>query len=255
MSEQENKMNISEWELEENSNIGLNLPKLSFVMPCFNANAWIGEAIQSVLSQTEKDIELVIVNDASNDGTKEFLDDWASQFPNVKIIHNEKNLGAGMSRNIGTEAASAPIIAITDGDDINADERAALILKHFELNPDSELVTFPYLSIGYYNERLEEFVGEPFDHERFLKDGTSNYYSNPATAVKKESLLAVGGFGQEEFTDTVKKTDDQIFLEKWVKAGKKVDFQGGAFVVFHRNLPNSMMAKVRGWQPEWATKQ
>lgn len=230
-------------------------PKISFVMPCYNANAWIGEAISSCLMQTEKDTELIIVNDASTDGTKEFLDEWASKFPNVKIIHNEKNLGAGMSRNIGTEAASAPIIAITDGDDINADERAALILKHFELNPESELVTFPYLSIGYYNERLEEFPGEPFNHELFLEKGVSTYYCNPSAAVKKESLLAVGGFGQEEFTDTVKKTDDQIFLEKWVKSGRKVDFQAGAYVTFHRNLPNSMMSKVRGWLPEWVEEK
>jgi glycosyltransferase involved in cell wall biosynthesis len=230
-------------------------PKVSFVMPVFNAIAWIGEAIQSVLMQTVKEIELIIVDDCSTDGTKEFLDEWASQFPNVKIIHNETNLGAGMSRNIGTQAASAPIIAITDGDDINADQRAELILKHFELNPESELVNFPYVSIGYYNEDLEHFDGAFFDHELFLEKGISTYYSNPTAAVKKESLLAVGGFGKEEFSDTTKKTDDQLFLEKWVRAGKKVDFQQGAYTVFHRNLPNSMMSKIRGWRPEWAEKQ
>lgn len=223
------------------------MPKVSFVMPVYNAVAWVGEAIQSVLMQTEKDIELIVVDDCSTDGTKEFLDDWASQFPNVKIIHNETNLGAGLSRNIGTEAASAPIIAITDGDDLNADERAALILKHFELNPESELVTFPYLSIGYYNEKLEEFPGGPFEE--------TGYYCNPSAAVKKESLQAVGGFGKEEFTEDTHLTDDAIFIKKWLEAGKKIDYQGEAFVVFHRNLPNSMMTKLRGWKPEWATKQ
>lgn len=229
--------------------------KISFVMPCYNNLAWLGESIQSVLMQTEKDIELVIVNDGSTDGTKEFLDDWAAKFPNVKVIHNETNLGAGMSRNIGAEAASAPIIAITDGDDLCADERAALILRHFELNPESELVTFPYLSIGYYNERMESFDGEPFNYEAYEKTGAVNYYCNPSSAIKKESLVAIGGFGKEEFSETVRKTDDQIFIDKWLKAGKKIDFQGGAYVLFHRNLPNSMMSKIRGWKPEWATKQ
>lgn len=229
-------------------------PKVSFVLPAYNCVAWIGEAVSSCLSQTVKDIEVVIVNDASTDGTKEFLDDWASKFPNVKIIHNEKNLGSGMSRNIGTEAASAPIIAITDGDDINADQRAELILKHFELNPESELVTFPVLQIGYYNERMEENDGQPFDHEAFLKDGKVTYYSNPSSAAKKESLLAMGGFGKEELDGDVRKTDDYMFLEKWVKSGRKVDFQGGAYVTFHRTLANSAMSKVRGWEPSWATK-
>lgn len=231
------------------------MPKVSFVMPVYNAVAWIGEAIQSVLMQTEKDIELIVVDDCSTDGTGEFLDDWAAKFPNVKVIHNEKNLGAGMSRNIGTEAASAPIIAITDADDLNADERAALILKHFELNPESELVTWGYMSIGYYNERIEEFGGEPFDHERYLKEGVANFYCNPSAAVKKESLVAVGGFGKEELEGEGRKTDDAIFLDKWVKSGRKVDYQTGSLVVFHRNLSNSMMTKIRGWSPSWVEKK
>lgn len=230
-------------------------PKISFVMPSYNAVAWIGEAIQSVLMQTIKEIELIIVDDGSTDGTIEFLKDWAEKFPNVKVIYNEKNLGAGASRNIGTAAASAPIIAITDSDDLNADERAALILKHFELNPESELVTFPVMQIGYYNEKMEENPGEPFDHERFLATGEVTYYSNPSSAVKKDSLIAMGGFGHEDVTSDKRQSDDFIFLHNWVKSGRKVDYQGGAYVAFHRTLPNSMMSKIRGFKPEWGSKQ
>jgi len=228
--------------------------KISFVMPVHNALCWIGEAASSVLMQTVREIELIIVDDCSTDGTSEFLDEWLGdkeKFPNVTIIHNEKNLGAGLSRNLGTAVASAPIIAFADADDICADERAALILKHFNENPTSELVTFPNMQIGYYNEPLEEFPGEPFDHERFLKDGTPGYYSNPASAAKKESLLAMGGFGKEEFTDTVKKTDDVIFVENWVKSGRKIDYQPWGYVTLHRLLPDSMMTKIRGFKNEW----
>src|SRR6185436_3710282 len=120
-------------------------PEISFVMPCFNAVAWIGEALQSLLMQTVKEIEIIVVDDCSTDGTREFLKEWAPQFPNLKVIYNETNLGAGKSRNIGTEVAKAPIIGICDADDIYADERAKLILAHFKEYPESELVTFPYL--------------------------------------------------------------------------------------------------------------
>jgi len=231
------------------------MPKVSFVLPVFNCNAWIGETLQSLLMQTEKDIEIIVIDDCSTDGTGEFLDEWATQFPNVKIVHNKENLGAGPSRNIGTEMASSPIIAITDGDDLNADQRAELILKHFELNPESELVTFPNMQIGYYNEKLEEFPGEPFNHELFKEKGVANYYSNPATAVKRDSLLAMGGFGKEVMTEGVRMTDDAIFLKNWIDSGRKVDFQPGAIVTFHRVLPDSMMSKIRGWRPEWSEKQ
>jgi glycosyltransferase involved in cell wall biosynthesis len=225
-------------------------------MPVFNRVAWVGETLQSLLSQTIiKDIEIVIVDDCSTDGTREFLQEWTPQFKEITLILNEKNMGAGKSRNIGMEAAKAPIIAITDSDDIYTDDHAELILKHFEKNPDSELVNLPYQRIGYFNEALEDFPGEPFDHERFLKDGTINYFCNPATAVKKEAALAVGGYEPENTEGQDKKTDDIQFLTKWVKAGKRVDFQPGFLTLGHRVLPDSMMAKLRGFQPEWAEKR
>lgn len=229
-------------------------PRLSFVMPCYNNLEWLGEAISSCLVQTVPEIELIIVDDCSTDGSKEFLDEWASKLDGVTVIHNEKNLGAGKSRNIGMEAARAPIIAICDADDIYANERAALILKHFELNPKSEMVNFPNIAIGYCNEKVEENQGLPFDHDLFLKEGKITYFSNPTVGVKKESLKEIGGYGEEYFNETARNTDDFLMVEKWVKAGKKIDFQPGYFVTFHRNSPNSMMAKMRGFKPEWVAQ-
>lgn len=231
-------------------------PRISFVLPTRNRIEWIGESLQSLLTQTiVHDTEIIVVNDASDDGTKEFLDDWASKFAEVKIIHNETQMGGGKSRNIGMEAARAPIIGVCDDDDVYVDERAKLILEHFELNPKSELVTFPYRSIGYYNEKLEDFPGEPFDHDTFLKDGRVNFFSNPSAAYKKEAAMAIGGYEPEFTGENLKQTDDIQFLTKWVKSGRKVDYQPGYLVCFHRVLPDSMMAKIRGWKPEWASKQ
>lgn len=225
-------------------------PQISFVMPTRNRLEWIGESLQSLLTQTNKNIEIVVVNDASDDGTKEFLDSWASQFSIVKIIHNEKQMGGGLSRNIGMEAATAPIIGICDDDDINADQRAEVILKHFEMNPESEMVNFAYRSIGYFNETIEEFPGEPFDYEAYKSTNKFNYFCNPSAAIKTESLKAIGGYSKE--TDKV--TDDAQMIKKWVESGRKIDFQPGLIPIFHRNLPKSMMVSHRGWKKEWVTK-
>lgn len=222
-------------------------PKLSWVMPVYNGVGWVEEAIQSLLMQTiVKDTEIIIVDDGSTDGTGEFLDDWATQFPEVKIIHNEKNMGAGRSRNRGAEAAQAEIIGICDSDDINLAERGELILKHFKDHPDSELVNFPYQACGYFNERVEDFPGSPFDYEAY-KNGGNVYFCNPSTAMKKKSALEIGGYEPEND----KETDDLQFLRKWIAAGKKVDFVPGDMVILHRNLPNSMMTRHRSWNPDW----
>lgn len=223
------------------------MPKVSFVIPTHNRVAWIGECLQSLREQTEKDIEIIVVNDASTDGTKEFLDDFKNFDDRIKVIHNEKNLGAGKSRNLGMELASSEIICVGDDDDTYPNDRAEVTLRWFNEHPESELVNFPYIRIGYFQEHLEKFWGAEFDHDAFKERGAVSYYANPTAAYKKKSAQSMGGYPSE----TSEKTDDVQFLENWIKAGKKVDFDNRAFACLHRVMPGSMMAKQRGWKKEW----
>lgn len=228
------------------------MPKLSFVIPTYNRVAWLGQCIGSCLGQTEDDIEVVVVDDGSKDGTDKLLEHYKDN-PKVKVIRNEKNIGAGKSRNKGAEAASSEIIAVMDSDDLCVNTRAEETLKWFEKNPKSELVTFPYITVNYFDEPIEADHGKPFDHEAFKKDGYVSYYSNPSSAYKKTSALEMGGYSSEKEG----LTDDYQFIQKWVESGRKVDFCGDdgngqvPFATLHRVLPDSMMAKIRGWRPDW----
>lgn len=76
-------------------------PLISFVLPSYNRIEWIGEAVSSVLSQSEQDIELIIIDDGSTDGTWEMLNEWLKDNPKVRLYRNEVNLGAGPSRHKG----------------------------------------------------------------------------------------------------------------------------------------------------------
>jgi glycosyltransferase involved in cell wall biosynthesis len=227
-----------------------NKPLVSFVLPTKDREEWVGECLMTLMGQGEQNIEIVVVNDGSTDGTKDFLEEWASKNPKVKLIHNEKSVGAGNSRNIGMQAASADIIAVCDDDDCYPDDRAENIIEFFKKNPDSELVNFPYVSIGYCNEVLERFNGETFDHKTFKEKEMVNYFSNPTVAYKKAAVMEMGGYPNE----TDKTTDDSQFLKKWIDTGHKVDFNGDAWHCFHRILPDSMMVKHRGFDRKWVTK-
>lgn len=232
------------------------MPKLSFVIPTFNRVAWVGQAIESCLGQAEQDIEVVVVDDASTDGTDELLEHYNNN-PRVKLIRNEENKGAGVSRNIGAEAASSEIIVVMDSDDLCIDTRAEETLKWFDKNPSSELVTFPYLTVDYFDNVIGNDDGKPFDHESFIKDGGVSYFSNPSSAYKKKSALEIGGYQKEKEG----LTDDYQFVKKWVESGKKIDFCGDngkgeiPYVTLHRVLPDSIMAKIRGWSPKWVNAQ
>jgi glycosyltransferase involved in cell wall biosynthesis len=223
------------------------IPLISFVLPTHNRLEFVGECIQSLLEQTEPNIEIIVVNDNSTDGTKEFLDEWAVKDPRVKLFHNEQNMGAGRSRNIGTAMASADIVAVCDDDDVYPEDRAEVTLRWFREHPQSELVNFPYMRIGYFAEHLEPFYGSEFDEKAFKEKGTVSYFCNPSVAFKKSSALEMGGYPSE----TKQMTDDIQFVKNWIDAGKKIDFDNRAMACLHRVLPTSMMAKQRGFRPEW----
>ena len=225
-------------------------PLLSFVLPTKNRIEWVGECLMSLLAQTEPNIEIVVIDDGSNDGTREFLDNWAVKDPRVTIVHHAKSIGAGPSRNEGTKIAKADIIAVCDDDDIYPDERAAITIEWFKNNPNSKLVNFPYIQVGYCNESIREFKGQEFDHEAFQKNGVVSYFSNPSCAYRKEDFEKMGGYVKEEKSAT----DDFQFIANWVKTGNKINFDKRYFLCYHRVLPDSMMVGMRGFDPKDAMK-
>src|SRR5688572_15109961 len=96
-------------------------PKVSVIMPAYNAARYIQEAIKSILEQTFADFELIIINDGSSDATLDCIKSFSD--PRIKLINNEKNLGIIKSRNIGLDAASGEYIAKMDSDDVSLPSR------------------------------------------------------------------------------------------------------------------------------------
>lgn len=91
-----------------------NHPKVSVVIPCYNDENYIQEAVQSVLDQTFQNFEIIIVDDGSNEATKKVL----AKIKNEKLhIITQRNQGSSTARNNGIKAASAPYILMLDGDD------------------------------------------------------------------------------------------------------------------------------------------
>lgn len=115
-------------------------PPLSVVMPVHNALPHLDQAIESILGQTFADFEFVILDDASTDGSAERLRHWASVDARIRLLEVDRNLGPVRSSNMVAEAASAPLVARMDADDISCPERLGEELRLLRDDPAVGLV-------------------------------------------------------------------------------------------------------------------
>ena len=94
------------------------MPKISVVIPTFNYGHLISEALGSVLEQTYKDFEIVIVDDGSTDNTREIVADYARKWPGKIRYFYQQNSGLSAARNLGIRESTGEYVAFLDADDI-----------------------------------------------------------------------------------------------------------------------------------------
>lgn len=92
-------------------------PKLSIVIPCYNAAPYLDRCMSSLCNQTLKNCEVIVVDDSSSDGSREKVEKNLRFFPFGRLIKSESHIGTGAARNIGLEHATGTYVAFLDADD------------------------------------------------------------------------------------------------------------------------------------------
>lgn len=119
------------------------MPKLSIVLPVYNVEKYLNESLNCLVGQTFSDIEIICVNDCSDDNSAKILNDFADKNSRIKILNNEQNSGAGFSRNRGLEVAEGEYILFLDSDDIFEKDLAESVIKAADEN-NCDIVIFNY---------------------------------------------------------------------------------------------------------------
>ncbi len=104
---------------------------VSVIVPAYNIEDYIGRCLDSIISQTYKNLEIIVVDDGSRDHTGEILDNYAKKDRRIKVIHKE-NGGVSSARNKGIEAAEGDYIGFIDGDDFIEPEMYKILLDLLE---------------------------------------------------------------------------------------------------------------------------
>lgn len=157
------------------SNNKLNESLVSIIMPAFNAEKFIDSAVNSVMNQTYKNWELLIIDDCSKDDTYKIISKYASNDRRIIILENEVNSGAAISRNKGIDKATGKYIAFLDSDDVWFDSKLSKQISYMEKN-DYKFTCTSYNKINELSESLNKVIiaKEKSDYWELLKTCPGN---------------------------------------------------------------------------------
>lgn len=120
---------------------------ISVIIPCYNVEKYIDRCMKSVLNQTYRNLEIILVDDGSTDGTGEIIKKYAGRDHRIRIIH-QANRGAGAARNAGLEIAGGSYIGFVDSDDWIAEDMYEYLMGIIK---DADIAVCDYIKANKYN--------------------------------------------------------------------------------------------------------
>ena len=161
-------------------------PLVTVIMPAYNAEAFVAEAISSVLAQSFADWELIVIDDHSSDQTYEIAARVQQEDPRVCVLRNEVNSGVAKTRNRGIDLAKGKYVAFLDSDDIWHPEKLARQIDRID-STGAEMCYCSYAIIGPSGEKVrgDYLVRETACFEDILKE---NYIQCSAMLIRSDTV-------------------------------------------------------------------
>lgn len=192
-------------------------PSVSVVMPAYNAQDYIKDAIDSVLSQSYEDFELIIVDDGSTDNTKDII----AGYKNDKIKYFcKENAGVASARNMGIKNSKGTFIINLDSDDMITPDFIAKHMQEFQKNPEADLLYCDDRLIDSEGKLIRVIERPEYTNQKFLiRDLFRCGYSMvPFRSCTRRSVYDKIGF----YDENLLVAEDYDMMRRFVKSGMKM---------------------------------
>jgi glycosyltransferase involved in cell wall biosynthesis len=174
-------------------------PQISVCMPVYNAKRYLAEAVESILAQTYRDFEFLIIDDGSTDQSLAILERYAAQDARIRLS-SRPNAGYVVRLNEMVNAARGELIARMDADDIAMPERFARQLDFLNAHPEVVVVGCRTLAIDSDGDPIAEFCTIQ-NHEEIdrmhLEARHGGVMSHPAAMIRASAIRTIGGYRAE----------------------------------------------------------
>ena len=181
-------------------------PTVSVVLPVHNRSDVLARAVQSVLDQRLGEFELVIVDDGSTDDSvivaRSFKDD------RIKLVELGENRGGNVARNTGVRAASAPLVAFLDSDDIYLPEKLERVVARFDAEPGLDLLVDSFIKVQPNGDRVVR-RNPPINQRETFRTALFTrqlWKATPSITARRDAILSV------MFDETIRRLQDFDFL-------------------------------------------
>lgn len=222
-------------------NINYN-PKVTIIVPAYNEDLIISSSIKSLIKQTYKNLEIIIIDDGSSDNTYKIAKKFEGKFEDKDIkIFTKQNGGKSRALNFGIERSKGELIMCVDADSKLDNDAVSLMVRYFE-NPDISAVAGSVFVNNRNNiltklQALEYIEGLNMvrNAQAFLR--LVNIIPGPIGMFRKSALLEVGGYEHNTFAE-----DCDLTL-KLIEKNHKIDFEPDAMA--HTEAPEELLELIK----------
>jgi glycosyltransferase involved in cell wall biosynthesis len=201
---------------------------VSVIIPAYNAEKYISETIESVLKQTYKNLEIIIVDDGSTDDTERVVNNKLQAFSKYKFL-KQNNLGPAAARNLGIKNAEGDYIAFLDADDLWLPQKIEKQIRFLKEHPECGLVFTRRKIITPYGKVIDDKRKIPKEINFYILVA-SNYITTSSVMVRKKIFDLCGYFDED-----IKGPED---WDMWIRISKctKIGFIDEPLVIYREIL-------------------
>lgn len=213
---------------------------ISVVIPVYNGASTLRQSLDSMLTQTIHELELLVIDDGSSDGSDRIIAEYASRDSRVTAILNKRNIGLAASLNHGLERARHELVARMDQDDEALPERLPRQLEFMSENPAITVAGSFVLKMGRtrQQDRLVRLPTTPRDVARTLPRENCLYH--PSVVLRRTPVLEAGGYRAE-----FRNAED---YELWLRLSRRHDLANIPIPLLRYRLSPGGMTLARKWE-------
>lgn len=220
------------------------IPRVAVVMPVFNAQKYLRQAIDSILAQTYTDFEIIAINDGSTDSSQAILEEYTRKTPKVRYFNTYFNSGVTKALNLGLLMSRSEYVARMDADDVSSPDRFEHQVKFLDENKDVMVVGTDFLSMNEDLTKINwtnDVPKSPEDIKKALLETCC--IGHPTVMLRRRIIEMVGGYDESQECLAVED------YELWLRISQRFKLANlPKSLLLHREYDNQVSKKLSSTQ-------